>query len=194
MMSCCCCWCFYARRDETRQLLYSKPTVWKISGSGRQVADRHACDQGGKAKGGISARTERLWSGCGLPAATGHILPMAHSWTSMSGCQVLREAQRAAGTLRSWYHLLAVDIKPPSVSREALHCYDLHNSQPSHKSSTRLQMTTQTMIDSFVLMRQYYSQETIQQIHILPINWNPKPVYLHGFSCTNMIQKCLFLK
>ncbi|KAM3622096.1 uncharacterized protein V6R79_020268 [Siganus canaliculatus] len=54
MMSrcCCCCWCFYARRDETRQLLYSKPTVWKISGSGRQVADRHACDQGGRAKGG----------------------------------------------------------------------------------------------------------------------------------------------
>lgn len=106
---------FKLAETKTRQLL--RADCAEISGSGRQVADRHACDQG--ERGGISAWTERLWSGCGLPAVTGHILPMAHSWTSMSGCQVSQRGP--AGTLRCWYHLQDV-----YVSKESLHCHKLH--------------------------------------------------------------------
>lgn len=140
---------FKLAETKTRQLL--RADCAEISGSGRQVADRHACDQG--ERGGISAWTERLWSGCGLPAVTGHILPMAHSWTSMSGCQVSQRGP--AGTLRCWYHLPDVH-----VSKESLHCHKLHLSP--RNPYARLHMATQTITDSSVLMRQYCSQETIQ--------------------------------
>lgn len=81
-----------------------KPTVWRSVGA----ADRWLTGMyviKGKREG-ISAWTEWLWSGCGRPAVTGHIWPMAHSWTLMSGCQVSERSP--VGALHCWYHFLAV--------------------------------------------------------------------------------------
>lgn len=99
-------------RDKTRQLL--KADCEEISGSGKQVANRHVCDQGERE--GIGDCTERLWSGRGRPAVTGHIWPLPHSWTSMSGCQVSERGP--VGALHWWCHLLAVYINP----RLSNHC------------------------------------------------------------------------
>lgn len=159
-----CCWCFWTRRDETRQL--QKADCVEISGSGRQVADRHVCDQGERE--GISTRTERLWSGCGRPAATGHIVPMAHSWTSMSSCQVSKRSP--VGTPRCWYRLLAVYINR-RLSGESVHCYHFRVPPPPNPPHAPLHQftgdNTKRMIDSCVLMRQHCSQETVQEMHTL---------------------------
>lgn len=53
----------------------------------RRTGGQQACVWS-RGERGISVCTGRLWSGRGCPAVTGHIWPMAHSWTSMSGCQV----------------------------------------------------------------------------------------------------------
>lgn len=177
-----CCWCFWTRRDETRQL--QKADCVEISGSGRQVADRHVCDQGERE--GISTRTERLWSGCGRPAATGHIVPMAHSWTSMSGCQVSKRSP--VGTPRCWYRLLAVYINR-RLSGESLHRYHFRVPPPpihlTHLYASS-QVTTQNGWLTAV-----YSWDSI--VHRKPYKkcihcpQNKNQGCLSTFLCTNMI-------
>lgn len=135
-----------------------KPTVWRSVGA----ADRWLTGMyviKGKREG-ISAWTEWLWSGCGRPAVTGHIWPMAHSWTLMSGCQVSERSP--VGALHCWYHFLAVYMNSCLILRGITTLLQTPSPTLPHHLYTRLPTTTQTMIDSSVLMRQCFSQETIQ--------------------------------
>lgn len=98
------------RRNQTTAESRLRGDQWE-----RQTGGRQACVWSRGERGGISAWTERLWSGRGRPAVTGHIWPMVHSWTSMSGCQVSERGP--AGTPRCWYHLLAVYANPRPLQR-----------------------------------------------------------------------------
>lgn len=149
-------------------------TVWRSVGAADRWPTGMRAIKGWR--GRISAWTERLWSGCGRPAVTGHIWPMVHSWTSMSGCQVSERSP--VGTLHRRYHLLAVYKTPAcfTVSRESLHCYELHLF-PRITIYTRLPVATPPMIDRSD--RRPYNK----CIYCL---WNQNQsqgsaVYLHGF-------------